>query len=122
MKEDGPQSLKPVESDNSDLTIKGRKWLPFWFKIDISEGGRSKIKLWIPLFIIIPMLLLIITIALPFLIIGGIIYKQRSGKQIPKFTRLIFPVYYALATVMFYSRGTSIEVHDGDDHVNLRLE
>lgn len=86
-------------------------WPPLFMKIHVVENGKTKIRLWIPIFIVW-LILLVLAIALaPLIIIVALILWPRSlGKKI----LLLGPAFFYLLGSM---RGLNILTQNPKDQV-----
>jgi len=86
-------------------------WPPLFMKIHVVENGKTKIRLWIPIFIVW-LVFLVLAIALaPLIIIAALILWPRShGKNL----LLIGPAFFSLLGSM---RGLNILTQNPKDQV-----
>jgi len=84
-------------------------------RIRIVEKGRRKIRLWLPLFLLWPPLLLVAIAAIPFLLFLIIIKPF-----IPEVRRILRKLH-RLVILSCSLRGLRIEFEDDEDEVLLRI-
>lgn len=87
---------------------------PSIMRIRVREKGKHNISLWLPLFLLWPIIIVFTAILLPFLIIAAIVFWNKYGKQILK----SIPVFYSLICAM---RGTLINVDSGAQKVYIGI-
>lgn len=117
---EGVKALRrPVPVRRQDM---GRAWLPLWLRIVVAEKGERGIRLWIPLFIVTPLVLVIVLLLLP-LVLVGLFLMQMRGRRVPwHVVSLIAPISFALIQLFLNGRGTGVEVKDHGDVVIVRLQ
>ena len=100
----------------------GREWLPLWLRIVVAEEGERGIRLWIPLFIVLPLTLVIILLLLPLVLIGLFFLRMR-GHRVPRRTiGLIPPICFGLLQLFLNGRGAGVEVEDNGNRIVVQLE
>ena len=99
----------------------GREWLPLWLRIVVAEKGESGIRLWLPLFIVLPLTLVVILVLLPFVLIGLFFLRMR-GHRVPRKTiGLIPPIFFGLLQLFLNGRGAGVEVEDNGNRIIVQL-
>ena len=86
---------------------------PFFMKMHIVESGKTKVRLWIPIFLVW-LILLIIAIALaPIIFLLALVFWPRShGKKILMFG----PMFFYLVSKL---HGLNIHTQSPDDQVHI---
>jgi hypothetical protein len=88
---------------------------PCFLRVKITEQERTKCRLWLPLFILWPLLLVLVLLALIVaLFVDGVVVLTGSR---PGYTRLVIGVLQVLGA----SRGVEISVHDEKHTVALTV-
>jgi hypothetical protein len=72
--------------------------------LKIHSGKRFKIKLWLPIFLLWPIAIILLLIAIPFLLLAEMIFAQR-GTPIH-----FFGLLFGFISVLSSLRGTKIKV------------
>jgi hypothetical protein len=77
--------------------------IPMILKINIHEGGKKKIRLWIPMFLFWILFFVLMIVLLPIFILVGIIAWIRGYGKIFIFTiPMFFAVIWALSGLRIY--------------------
>ena len=89
---------------------------PFWIRLRIVESGKKRISLWLPLFIIGPIVLIVGIILSPLVLIAALIL-WRSGKGRPLLLGL--PMITYLICCM---RGLVLDVNSDRNQVFIKVK
>jgi hypothetical protein len=79
---------------------------PYLVHMRIADEQRTKFRLWLPLFILWPLLLVILILVVVATLIADLI--SMATLQKPKFTRFVFGILGVLSE----TRGTEINIQD----------
>lgn len=90
--------------------------LPMKAHIRVKEPNRKGLNLWLPLFLLWPVLLVLFILCLPLLLIFGLLQICRR-KKMPKILSLLSSILGLLVAM----RGLSIDVEDGDTKVKINI-
>ena len=84
---------------------------PMWFRIKIRQTGGHNFGLWLPLFLIWPIVLVLAILLFPFVLIVSI-FQLLAGRR--KLLILIFPRFCSVICAL---RGMKVDVQSPDETV-----
>ncbi|WP_413289613.1 hypothetical protein [Bdellovibrio sp. HCB337] len=88
---------------------------PTLMRLVVYEKGQKKFNMWFPLILIYLLLLPLFLLALPFLLVGGLVLWLFGGGRTP------FSLWVALYELWCASKGIIIETKSKDDRVLIRI-
>ncbi len=88
---------------------------PAIVRFRIVEQGRRKIGLWLPIFLLWPVLILLILVSMPLLLFLALAFWWYTGAR-----KILRCILFALSLI-FSLRGLAIEVEDEEDQVIIKI-
>jgi hypothetical protein len=80
---------------------------PFIASVHVHESGRTRFRIWLPVFLVWPLVYLLMLILLPLIVAADLILTA-AGKQL-SLTGIVFAVHRVLAAL----RGLRVHVSSG---------
>jgi len=87
------------------------KMPPYWMSLRVVDQGRTKFRMWLPLFLLWLLLLPLLLLALVVTLLLDLVYLLMGQDPRPGFTRFLFGVL----SIMNATRGTEIRINDKKD-------
>lgn len=89
---------------------------PATMRLRIVEGGRKKIGLWLPIFLLWPLLLVVVLLAVPLYLVLLLV-----SPFVPKANKVVkaIPAIYSVICAL---KGLTVDVKDENENVLIKID
>ena len=100
---------------------------PMVLKVNIRNRGKHGFFLWIPLFVVVPFLLILFILVLPFLLIAAVLglvglVASGRGAQLPRLMFMAIVAVPAFFAIVWALRGLLVDIESESDNVYIAVK
>lgn len=100
---------------------------PMVLKVNIQNQGKRGFSLWIPLFVVVPFLLILFILVLPLLLLAAVLgilalVASGRGEQLPRFMFLAMVAVPSFFAILCALRGLLVDIEGKSENVYISVK